>query len=344
MGQTSSIHSHSNNVDITGSQTVLYRERKNATLPGAKNSTTTGAGGDSVASRKAMDSTQNYVGDPRIRPVTMAAATLNFNAENELKKLEIVTKQPTEQMSSAIENGYHKTDYCYYRTPQGNFHKLPNDSYHKMSEGCYMRLPDGNFKRLHVHDKANATKKFLDTNFNRNSLSFHANSNDTVSTPNNNSRNLVTAAGDKKSQQQPQQTAAQPTKVKNQMLKFLKRSKSHTPATIKQLQTYNKEFSYIDRKLNSKLNPHDGISSLPPVKEVTNAPSTNNKVVVTMMENGGLPIVATSKAEKFKKQESESAKSKIKKVIFIVIDKDNIFCNGNSLNFKYSIICIIFIY
>ncbi|KAM7342689.1 par-1 isoform 7-T12 [Cochliomyia hominivorax] len=307
MGQTSSIHSHSNNVEITGSQTVLYRERKNATLPGAKISTGIGgAVGDGATLRKIMDS-QIHTGDPRVRPVTMAAATLNFNDEHELKKLEIVSKQPTEQISSAIENGYHKTDYCYYRTPQGNFHKLPTDSYHKMSEGCYVRLADGNFRRLHVLDKANATKKLLDTNFNRNTLISHGNSNDGVCTPNNNSRNII-------SSQQEQQQTVQTTKVKNQMLKFLKRSKSHTPATIKQLQTYNKEFSYIDRKINSKLNAHEGLTSLPPVKEVGNVTSTNNKVVITMMENGGLPIVATSKAEKFKKQESDSsAKSKIKK-------------------------------
>lgn len=308
MGQTSSIHNNSNNVDITGSQSVLYRERKNATLPGKH-----AASGEGSTSRQVLD-LHIHTGD-RVRPVTMAAAALNFNAENELRKLEIVSKQP-EQISSALENGYHKTDYCYYRTPQGNFHKLPTDSYHKMSEGCYVRLADGNFRRLHVLDKANASKKLLDTNFNRNSLTIYSNSNEGCST-NNNSRNIATA-GEKvhAAALQQQQQQPPPNKMKHQMLKFLKRSKSHTPATIKQLHSYNKEFSYIDRKLNAKLNPQDGLTSLPPVKEHGNVMSTNNKVVVTMMENGGLPIVATSKAEKFKKQESDSsAKSKIKKVI-----------------------------
>ncbi|XP_037806853.1 uncharacterized protein LOC119600595 isoform X2 [Lucilia sericata] len=303
MGQTSSTHSNSNNVDITGSQSVLYRDRKNATLPG-KNA----ASGDGATNRKVLD--LHFLAGDRIRPVTMAAATLNFNAENELKKLEIVSKQTNEQqMSSAIENGYHKTDYCYYRTPQGNFHKLPTDSYHKMSEGCYVRLADGNYRRLHVLDKANVSKKLLDTNFNRNSLTIHSNSNDGSST-NNNSRTIITA-GDKLQAMPLQESQAPPTKAKNQMLKFLKRSKSHTPATIKQLHSYNKDFSYIERKISEKLKQHDGLTTLTPVKEGT---STNNKVVVTMMENGGLPIVATSKAEKFKKQESDSsAKSKNKK-------------------------------
>ena len=304
MGQISSTQNNVNNGDVNSGQSVVFRERKHATLPGKKSITTTGDVGNST--RKGPD-LQIQIGD-RIRPVTMAATALNFSDENNLKKLEIVSKQ-AEQISSAIENGYHKTDYCYYRTPQGNFHKLPSDSYHKMSEGCYVRLADGNYRRLHILDKIDMNKKLLDTNFNRNSVTLNSNSNGS-STTNNNSRNIV-AIGDKTQ-------VPGPSKVKNHMMKFLKRSKSHTPATLKQLQNYNKDFSYIDRKLNAKLTPHEiGLTALPPLKEVVNSPCSNNKVVVTMMENGGLPIVATSKADKFKKQELEnSSKSKAKKVIF----------------------------
>lgn len=302
MGQISSTQNNIKNGDVNNSQSVLYREKRNATLPGKNTNTSTGSGGN--ATRKGSDL---QVGD-RIRPVTMAATTLNFSDEDDLKKLEIVSRQ-TEQISSAIENGYHKTDYCYYRTPQGNFHKLPSDSYHKMSEGCYVRLADGNYRRLHVLDNTDINKKLLDTNFNRNSLTLSS-SNNGGNTTNNNIRNIV-AIGDK-------MQVPGSSKVKNHMMKFLKRSKSHTPATIKQLQSYNKDFSYIDRKLNAKIMPlESGITTLPPLKEVVNNPCSNNKVVVTMMENGGLPIVATSKAEKFKKQELEnSSKSKAKKVIY----------------------------
>jgi len=38
--------------------------------------------------------------------------------------------------------------------------------------------------------------------------------------------------------------------------------------------------------------------------------SRNNKIVVTMIENGGLPIVATSKAERPKAKESASSSDK----------------------------------
>ncbi|XP_013100324.2 MAP/microtubule affinity-regulating kinase 3 isoform X5 [Stomoxys calcitrans] len=325
MGQTTSsnIHSnhHSNNNNNNNSHdggqtnnnsdsnTVLYRERQNATLPTATGGSagSSGGGASDKIRRGGLDLA-------RVRPVTMAAPPINFNAEKELKKLEIITtKAPNassateSQNSSAIENGYHKTDYCYYRTPQGNFHKLPTDSYHKMSEGCYIRLADGNFRRLHLLDANKCGgKKLLDptsmaiSNSNRNSMTIHSNSN---SSSTNNNGSGATATGDKSSS----------SKVKSQMMKFLKRSKSHTPATVKQMQSYHKEGSYIDRKLNNKLG-HDGttaLNTLAPVKEGTattaGTTSTNNKVVVTMMENGGLPIVATSKAEKFKNRESAAA-------------------------------------
>lgn len=333
MGQTNS--AHSNNADVKDSQSVLYREKKTGTLPGKATNSRDGA-----TTRKVVD-LQILSGD-RVRPVTMTGAILNFNAENELKNLEVVSK-PTGQTSSAIENGYHKTDFCYYRTPQGNFHKLPIDSYHKMSEGCYIRLADGNFRRLHVLDKVNASKKLLGTTFNHNTLTVDSNSNES-SIAINNSRNIVVACEkihatlptqqqQHQLQLQLQQSQPPPTKMKHQMLKFLKRSKSHTPATIKQLQNYNKEFSYIDRKLNSKFTPNDALTSMPPLKEIGNISSANNKVVVTMMENGGLPIVATSKADKFKKQESDnSTKSKIKKVVTeLVFTMFRPFHLGNSL-------------
>ncbi|XP_075166666.1 par-1 isoform X11 [Haematobia irritans] len=325
MGQTASsnIHHSSNNNNnnknnshdgghtTDDSNTVLYRERQNATLPTTANATAGGGGGGVGASDKLRRGGLDLA---RVRPVTMAAPPINFNAEKELKKLEIITTKPatvtdSHQNSSAIENGYHKTDYCYYRTPQGNFHKLPTDSYHKMSEGCYIRLADGNFRRLHLLDAKCGGKKFLDpssialSNSNRNSMTIHSNSN---SSSTNNNGTGGAGGGDKSS-----------SKVKSQMMKFLKRSKSHTPATVKQMQSYNKEGSYIDRKLNNKLG-HEGttaLNTLAPVKEgITSASgtgggttSTNNKVVVTMMENGGLPIVATSKAEKFKNRESANA-------------------------------------
>lgn len=328
MGQTISStnhhHQHSSSHEDSNSS-VIYRERQNAsTLPNnAATTATTTTATEKLGRRSGLDLA-------RVRPVTISAPPINFNAEKELKKLEIVTNKNAgvvaeqQQNSSALENGYHKTDYCYYRTPQGNFHKLPTDSYHKMSEGCYIRLADGNFRRLHLLDKSATVgggKKLLDpatalgNSSQRNSMTIHSNSG---STNNNNNVGGGVTVGDKSS-----------SKVKSQMMKFLKRSKSHTPATVKQLQSYHKEGGYIDRKLNNKLGHEAGggntaLNALTPVKEGSVvAPlttTTNNKVVVTMMENGGLPIVATSKAEKFKNRES-AAVAKAKKVIYTAKEK-----------------------
>lgn len=140
--------------------------------------------------------------------------------------------------------GYHKTDHCYYKTPDGGYHKLPPDSFHKVSEICYNKLPDGSFRRL-------------DT-INGSTLPANAKpaTNDTTDP-----------------------TAGSHHKVRDQMIRFLKRSKSHTPATMKELQR-SKEKERERLQAQALERQHNG---------------GNRKVVVTMMESGGLPVVATSK-------------------------------------------------
>uniref|UniRef100_A0A182P1C5 non-specific serine/threonine protein kinase n=1 Tax=Anopheles epiroticus TaxID=199890 RepID=A0A182P1C5_9DIPT len=103
------------------------------------------------------------------------------------------------------DDTYHRTDCCYYRTMDNGYHKLPSDSYHKTTEGCYVKMADGSFRRLDYipGGGGNATDGEEDG-----------------------SGTTVAAA------------AAPPVqyRVRNPMMKFLKRSKSHTPATIVQLQ------------------------------------------------------------------------------------------------------------
>uniref|UniRef100_A0A182S7Q5 Uncharacterized protein n=1 Tax=Anopheles maculatus TaxID=74869 RepID=A0A182S7Q5_9DIPT len=105
------------------------------------------------------------------------------------------------------DDTYHRTDCCYYRTMDNGYHKLPSDSYHKTTEGCYVKMTDGSFRRLD-YTPGSATDGEEDA---------------------------------------PAATPAAPVqyRVRNPMLKFLKRSKSHTPATIAQLQ---KEKEQRDRK------------------------------------------------------------------------------------------------
>ncbi|XP_049291772.1 MAP/microtubule affinity-regulating kinase 3-like isoform X5 [Anopheles funestus] len=109
------------------------------------------------------------------------------------------------------DDTYHRTDCCYYRTMDNGYHKLPSDSYHKTTEGCYVKMADGSFRRLDY-------------------------------TPGS-----ATDGEEDGSPTVPAVTAAAPVqyRVRNPMMKFLKRSKSHTPATIAQLQ---KEKEQRDRK------------------------------------------------------------------------------------------------
>ncbi|XP_061514926.1 MAP/microtubule affinity-regulating kinase 3 isoform X9 [Anopheles gambiae] len=102
------------------------------------------------------------------------------------------------------DDTYHRTDCCYYRTMDNGYHKLPSDSYHKTTEGCYVKMTDGSFRRLD-HTPGSMTDGEEDGS-------------------------TVPAAA--------ATTAAAPVqyRVRNPMMKFLKRSKSHTPATIVQLQ------------------------------------------------------------------------------------------------------------
>lgn len=175
-----------------------------------------------------------------------------------------------------IAEGYHKTDSCYYKTLNGGYHKLPPDSYHKMSEICYKKLPDGTFKRL---------------------VDFQ-NEEDICSKATN-----VTSTGTQ-------------NKVRDNVIKFLKRSKSHSQATAKEnyVAMYRKEIqqktekrweirqdvlkSSDTKKQNHEVSGKNNFEN----KNITynkrhSTHSGDRKVVVTMMENGGLPIVATSKSK-----------------------------------------------
>lgn len=174
-----------------------------------------------------------------------------------------------------VGDGYHKTDYCHYRSPNGNFHKLPSDSFHKMSEGCFVRMPDGIFRRLELPAKAQQ-------------ISRRASKLDDISGP------------------ESTENSSGANNVKRQLLNFLKRSKSHTPATIAKLQK-DKEEARFERKQRLSNAMRQKALELK-TSSATGAKSNNpnNKIVVTMIENGGLPIVATSKAERPKCKDSAS--------------------------------------
>lgn len=182
-----------------------------------------------------------------------------------------------------VGEGYHKTDSCYYKTADGGFHKLPPDSYHKMSEICYNKMPDGSFKRL-------------------DDLLQNGNTKSTDSGTANNSH---------------------PNKVRNQMIRFLKRSKSHTPATIKEMQKAKERDRRPNNIVAHRIGTTAGAANVHSsgMGGATANQQTNRKVVVTMMENGGLPIVATSKTSSkrdhsTRDNKEQRSKEKVKRITY----------------------------
>lgn len=156
----------------------------------------------------------------------------------------------------AVE-GYHKTDHCYYKRPDGGYLKLPPDSYHKMSEGCYVKRTDGTFVRI---DSASTIGQ--SQNSNKSGVPIDA-------------------------------TTAAEIRPKSNVLRFLKRSKSHTPSTMKELQREKDRMEKIQNRIDRNA-----------AQQLANAtgqpPATNRRVMVTMID-GGLPVVATSKADRVPK-------------------------------------------
>lgn len=157
----------------------------------------------------------------------------------------------------AVE-GYHKTDHCYYKRPDGGYLKLPPDSFHKMSEGCYIKRADGTFVRI---DSAAAISNSQSSN--------HSNAlpNDTT---------VASSGGNR---------------PKTNVLRFLKRSKSHTPSTMKELQR--------EKERGEKLQHRLAVAERNATQQQV-AGAQNRRVMVTMID-GGLPVLATSKAERVQK-------------------------------------------
>lgn len=163
---------------------------------------------------------------------------------------------------------YHKTSVCYYKTVDGTFHKLPHDSYHKMTENCYVKLQNGSFRRF---DDINSVI----------------------------TANAAAAAAAVGMDEQVQ------LRVKSHVKRFLNRSKSHTPATIKekqllqQQQLKDKELlevpsinsTYAGYSQNNAAGATAGSGAPQPPQQQ----SQNRRVMVTMIE-GGMPVLATSKS------------------------------------------------
>lgn len=151
------------------------------------------------------------------------------------------------------------------------------EGYHK-TDSCYYKTPDGGYHKLPPDSFHKMSEicyaKQADGSFRR--------VNEMV-----NGAAVAEASGD----------ASGHHKVRNQMIRFLKRSKSHTPATIKEMQ-------------KAKDKERERMNATAAMERHNN--SSNRKVVVTMMENGGLPIVATSKPPAPKREPIKTHHSHLK--------------------------------
>lgn len=181
-----------------------------------------------------------------------------------------VPKSLTSKEFHKSGESYHKTSVCYYKTVDGTFHKLPHDSYHKMSENCYVKLQNGLFRRF---DDINSVI----------------------------TANAAAAAAAAGMDEQVQ------LRMKGHVKRFLNRSKSHTPATIKekqllqQQQLKDKELLEVP-SINSTYAGYSqnnsasgGATAGTGAQQPPQQQSQNRRVMVTMIE-GGMPVLATSKA------------------------------------------------
>ncbi|GAB0096128.1 hypothetical protein DMENIID0001_116010 [Sergentomyia squamirostris] len=194
------------------------------------------------------------------RPVTIS----EMNAYNIEKN-----EQQQETIRASIQPNHRE----FFTVGEG-YHKTDN-CYYKTPDGGYHKLPQDSFHKM----SEGCYVKMTDGSFRR--------------------LDELKAAAKEASGSGDSSVSSQ-SRYKNQMMRFLRRSKSHTPGTIKEMQ---KEKAAAAHAAN---NP-------PPSGQ-------NRRVMVTMMD-GGLPVVATSKPdyqrpskvkERTKDRDSKSKDSKHK--------------------------------
>lgn len=176
------------------------------------------------------------------RPVTIS----EMNAYNIEKNDVIANKKINPKDSKDIYNSQRTNHKEFYSVGEG---------YHK-TENCYYKTPDGGYHKLPPD-------------------SFHKMSEGCYNKMPDGSFRKLDDLNNVNSQQHQQESTGSQHRVKSNVMKFLKRSKSHTPATIKEL---HKEKEH---------KTGGGAAAV--------APAGNRRVMVNMLDGGGLPIVAKSK-------------------------------------------------
>lgn len=179
------------------------------------------------------------------RPVTIS----EMNAYNIEKNDVIANKKINPKDSKDIYNSQRTNNHKEFYSVGEGYHKTEN-CYYKTPDGGYHKLPPDSFHKM----SEGCYNKMPDGSF----------------------RKLDDLNNVNSQQNQQESTGSQHHRVKSNVMKFLKRSKSHTPATIKEL-----------HKEKEHKTGGGGAAAAPA--------GHNRRVMVNMLDGGGLPIVAKSK-------------------------------------------------
>uniref|UniRef100_A0A336MT67 CSON006712 protein n=1 Tax=Culicoides sonorensis TaxID=179676 RepID=A0A336MT67_CULSO len=207
------------------------------------------------------------------RPVTINAFNLVANNDKDslingdnLKNLSIesTTSSKGPQQKPLSSKEFYKSGEGYHKTDVC-YYKTIESGYHKLPHDSYHKMTENCYVKI----QDGSFRKFDEIN-----NSNGGNSDDTVQ-----------------------------LRVKSHVKRFLNRSKSHTPATIKEMQRAQKdgaaahEAALIENNANYSANNNHQQSSSSATSNATSQPQQNRRVMVTMIE-GGMPVVATSKANR----------------------------------------------
>lgn len=184
----------------------------------------------------------------------------NNNINNNQLQREVLQKNRTNQEihQEFASNEFFKSGEGYHKT-EICYYKTKDGGYHKLPKDSYHKMTEGCYMKL------------ADGSFRRlNELS-------------NNYKNATIDGGS---------SEVAHIRVKNNVMRFLKRSKSHTPSTMRQLQKEKEKIAAAANHNNSGVeNQQQNVSSSSATKSQQ---QPNRRVMVTMID-GGLPVVATSK-------------------------------------------------
>lgn len=192
-----------------------------------------------------------------------------------------ISTLPTSNSTTATTTTSSSKNKEFYKIGEG-YHKTDN-CYYKTSEGGYHKLPTDSYHKM----SEGCYNKLPDGSFRKLNVDLSITNQSQQQTPNNGSQ----------------------YRIKSNVMKFLRRTKSHTPATIKDMQ---KEKSSVIVNSHHRGGAGAGGGVGESGGTVTGGSNTgaNRRIMINMLDGGGLPIVATSKRATDKTKHSQRSGDK----------------------------------